>query len=574
MTGFSARLPLIVIAGLVLPILAACSQPATPSPAAPTQPAAPKSEPTTQVAAQSSGQPASGTPQQGGTFVIAQIGPLAKTLHPYPDAAAYSQSWTDAARMLWSGGLVGLNADTLEYEPDMASSWTVSPDGKTFTFTLKDDLKWSDGRPISVDDFSFAYENAVKDENNYVELDNVQRIDSFTTPDEKTIVVTLKELLARDIAVSVANSIGPVPKHIWQGKSWNDPTANPEILKPSVVIGPFIVRDWNAAESATFERVPSYYSGQANFERVVFRPGQQPTVAYELLKSNQAHWAPDIPPSQYAEAKQNPNLTLYEWTAANSTYRGIEFNLMRPHLSDKRVREAIARSINRQDVIQIAENNLGSPQYSFVNPQNTKWNYPTVEKYEFNLERSKQLLQEAGYRLDGARLLAPDGQQVKFEVLYPSSSNPRKNIGAYLQQQLKLLGIEVDVRGLDFNAYTEEVSRKKNFDISLSSYGGGSIDPDLGPKGQILSTGTQNVTGVKSARIDELFNRGAVEQDDAARKQIYNELQQIVAEELPTFYLYSLSSFSPMSKQILGVKPNKLDRLEYNDGLIKWSIAR
>ena len=79
---------------------------------------------------------------------------------------------------------------------------------------------------------------------------------------------------------------------------------------------------------------------------------------------------------------------------------------------------------------------------------------------------------------------------------------------------------------------------------------------------------------MKSARIDDLFNRGAVEQDDAARKQIYNELQQVVSDELPTFYLYSLSSFSPMSKQILGVKPNKLDRLDYNDGLIKWSFAR
>jgi peptide/nickel transport system substrate-binding protein len=570
MTRLGARFRTLFTAGLALPLIAACSQGVAPSPSAssPTQAPAANAAPTAAAAAQTAG-----APQAGGTFVIAQIGPLAKTLHPYPDAASYSQSWTDAARLIWSGGLVSLNADTLEYEPDMASAWTVSPDGKTFTFTLKDGLTWSDGQPVTVDDFSFAYENAVKDENNFVGLDDIQRIDTFETPDPKTIIVTLKELLARDIAISVASGVGPVPKHIWQGKSWNDPTLNPEILKPTVVLGPFTVRDWNASEGATFERVP-YYGGQSNFERVVLRPGQQPTVAYELLKSGQAQWAPDIPPSQYAEAKQNQNLTLYEWTAANSSYRGVEFNLTRPHLSDKRVREAIARAINRQDVIQVAENNLGSPQYSFVNPQNTKWNYPDVEKYDFNLDRSKQLLQEAGYRLDGGRLLAPDGQAVRFEILYPSSSNPRKNIGAYIQQQLKLLGIDVEVRGLDFNAYTEEVARKKNFDLSLSTYGGGSIDPDLGSKGQIISTGQQNVTGLKSARIDDLFNRGAVEQDDAARKQIYNELQQVVSEELPTFYLYSLSSFSPMSKQILGVKPNKLDRLDYNDGLIKWSFAR
>ena len=135
---------------------------------------------------------------------------------------------------------MSLNADTLEYEPDMASTWTVSPDGKTFTFTLKDGLTWSDGQPVTVDDFSFAYENAVKDENNFVGLDDVQRIDTFETPDPKTIVVTLKELLARDIAISVASGIGPVPKHVWQGKSWTDTAANPEILRPTVVSGAFI----------------------------------------------------------------------------------------------------------------------------------------------------------------------------------------------------------------------------------------------------------------------------------------------------------------------------------------------
>jgi peptide/nickel transport system substrate-binding protein len=572
MTRLSARLRLFLTAGLVLPIVAACGQsPAAPQPA-PTQAPAAKTAPPTQAASQPAAQPA-GT-QGGGTFVIAEIGPLPKTLHPYPDAASYSSAWTQAARLIWSGGLVSLDADTLEYEGDMATGWTVSPDGKTFTFTLRDGLKWSDGQPITVEDFAFAYENAVKEENNFVGLEDVERIDSFVIPDAKTIVVTLKELLARDIAISVASGIGPVPKHIWQGKSWSDPTANPEILKPTVVIGPYILRDFNSAESATFERSPSWYDGQTKFDRVVLRPGQQPTVAYELLKSGQAQWAPDIPPSQYTEAKQNANLTLYEWTAANSSYRTIEYNTTRPHLTDKRVREAIARAVNRQDVIQVAENNLGSPQYSFINPQNTKWNFPNVEKYDFNLERSKQLLEEAGYRLDGTRLLTPDGQQLKLEVLYPSSSNPRKNIGAYLQQQLKLLGIEVDVRGLDFNAYTEEVARKRNFDLSLATYGGGSIDPDLGSKGQLISTGQQNVTGMKSARVDELFTRGSVEQDDAARKEIYNELQRVVADELPSFYLYSLTSFSPMAKQIAGVKPNKLDRLDYNDGLANWSFAR
>ncbi|MFN0073915.1 MAG: ABC transporter substrate-binding protein, partial [Chloroflexota bacterium] len=441
MTKYTALLRFLGVTGLVLPMALACGQPAAPAPVAssPTQAPVAKAAPTAAPAA-------SKDTAAGGTFVIAELGPLPKTLHPYPDAASYSSSWSQAARLIWSGGLVGLDPNTLEYKPDMASSWTVSPDGKTFTFTLKDGLKWSDGQPITIDDFSFAYDNARKEENNYVGLEDIERIDSFTTPDPRTIVVTLKELLARDIAISVASGVGPVPKHVWQGKPWNDLVANPEILKPSVVLGPYVLRDWNAAEAATFERAPQWYSGQAKFDRVVLRPGQQPTVAYELLKSGQAQWAPNIPPSQYQEARQNSSLTLFEWTAANSNYRTVEFNLQREPLKDKRVREALSRAINRQDVIQVAENNLGQPQYSFVNPQNTKWTSPNVEKYDFDLERSKQLLQDAGYRIDGGRLLGPNGQQLKFEVLYPSTSNPRKNIAAYMQQQYKLLGIELEVR--------------------------------------------------------------------------------------------------------------------------------
>lgn len=564
---------LFALAALLLPVVAACTGPTAPSAPSPGPTSAPAKTQATSVPA--AAPPAAPKPAAaGGTFAIASLGPLPKTLHPYPDAASYDSSWSQAARIIWSGGLLEQDATTFEYRGDMASEWIVSPDGRTFTFKLKDGLKWSDGQPITVDDFLFAWDNASKPENDFVGLDDLERIEAFTAPDARTIVVKLTETLATDVAISVAAGVGPVPKHVWQGKPWNDPVANPEILRPSVVLGPFTLRDWNSAEGATFERLPGWYKGQAKFERIVIRPGQQPTVAYELIKSNQAQWAPDIPPSQYQEAKQNASINLIEWTAANSSYRALEFNLQRDLFKDKRVREALSRAVNRQDVIQVAENNLGQPQFSFLNPQNTKWNNPNVERYDFNLERAKQLLQEAGYRTDGGRLIGPSGQPVKLDVLFPTTSNPRRNIATYLQQQYKLLGIEVEVRGLDFNAYTDETHKKRNFDISLASWGGGSIDPDLGPKGQLISTGQQNVTGLKSERVDDLFKRGAVELDEAKRKEIYNELQRVIADELPSFYLYSLTSFSPMSKQITGVQPNKLDRLDYNDGLARWAFAQ
>ena len=529
------------------------SKPADPKPAADAKPSAPT------------------TP--GGTFVIASIGPLPKNAHPYPDSAAYSDGWTQVARLIFGGGLLDQDANTLEYVPYAASEWSISPDGKTFTFKLRDDLKWSDGKPIVVDDYVFAYQEAVKEENDYVGLEDIERIESFTAPDPRTLVVVLKETLAKDVAIGVATGVSPVPKHVWQGKSWTDPVANPEILKPTVVSGAYILRELNTAEGATFERNPNWFKGQANFEKIVIKPSQQPTVAYELLKSGQAQWAPAVPPSQYTEAKQNPSLQMYEWNPANGLYRVVEFNLKREPLGDKKVREALARALSREDMIQVAENGLGEPQYTFINPANAKWYNPNVEKYDFDLNKSKQLLQEAGLKLEGGRLLGPNGQQVRLQVLYPVSSAPRSKIAAYMQQQYKQLGIEVEVKGLDANAYFEE-AKKKNFDISLGSWGGGSIDPDLGPKGQLLSDGQQNVTGFANEKVDELFKQGAVELDEAKRKQLYNDLQKVVNEELPSFYLYSGTSFSPMAKKVVGVQPTRLDSLDVNDSLTRWAYAQ
>ncbi len=568
----------VALALFVFPIVAACGGPAERTPAAPTQaPAAKPAEPSKPeadakptTAAKEAAKPAA--KPAGGTFVIAELGPLPNTLHPYPDSAAYSSAWVDTWTLM-GVGLLEQDANTLEYRGYLASEYNVSQDGRTFTFKLRDGLKWSDGQPIVVDDFLFAWTEASKDEHDYVGIDDLKRVESFTAPDAKTIVVRLKEQLAKDVAIGAANTISPVPKHVWQGKPWADPAANPEILKPTVVAGPFLLDELRQGESASFKRNPNWFKGQPNFERVVLRPSQQPTVAYELLKSNQAQWARDIPPSQYTEAKQNPSLTMYEWTAANGLYRVLDFNLQHPFLKDKKVREALSRAVNRQDIIQVAENNLGQPQYSFLNPTNTKWYNAGVEKYEFNLERSKQLLQEAGFRLEGGRLLGQDGQAVRLQVLYPVSSKPREKIATYLQQQYKQLGIDLEVKGLDALAYFEE-GKKKNFDLSLNSWGGGSIDPDLGPRSQLLSDGTQNYTSFKSERVDELFRRGAAELDDAKRKQIYDEIQKIVADELPSFYLYSATSFSPMSKQVQGVQVNKLDRLDYNDALTRWQLAQ
>jgi peptide/nickel transport system substrate-binding protein len=571
-----------VVAGLAL-ALAACGQPATPPAPAPTQapppPPASQPAPTQPPAATAPAAPAATSPAQAqtssGPLIEASLANLSKTLHPYPDSASYTQSWNDAANLIWSGGLLDFDWNTLDYVPMMATALPqVSADARTYTFTLRPDLTWSDGSPITAEDFTFAYDNASKKDNDFYALDLVNDIETYQAPDAQTIAVTLKAVKPRDVGLGIASLIGPVPKHVWAGKPWNDPTANPEILNPSVVLGPFSVEQFKVAEGASFVPVDSYFAGRPKLPRFQILPSQQPTVVYESLKSGRANWAPNIPPAQYKDAKANPDLVMYEWNAANAQYRTVEFNLTRPILSDHRVREALVRALSRDDIKDVAEQGLATPAYSFVAPANTKWLNPNLERYDFDMARAKQLLAEAGYTARGGALVGPDGQPVRLTVYYPTSSAPRAKLATYMQQQYQELGISLDVRGLDFNAFGDQVLKKKDFDIALQTWGGGNIDPDLSTKAQFITDGQQNSTGYSNPRVDELYRQGSVELDPAKRKQDYDQVQELVVQDLPVYFIYSLLSYSPAARSVQGIVPRKGDQLYYNNAVLSWSVAQ
>jgi peptide/nickel transport system substrate-binding protein len=481
----------------------------------------------------------------------------------------------DAAALIWSGGFIEFDWDKLEYVPHMAAAMPrVSNDGRTYTFTLRDDLKWSDGKPVAVEDFVYAWEQASKEENAWVSWDQTEEIESFKSLDARTIEVVLRETKPSDVGLGLASMIGPVPSHVWKGKPWNDPVANPEILKPTVVLGPYKVTSFDLASRGVFEAIDTHFKGKPTIPRIEFVPAQQPTLVLEMVKNGSANWAIRIPPALVAEAQSDPNVNVLSWTAANAGYRLLQFNLQRPVLQDKALREALSRSINRDDVIELAEEGLATPQYSFLNPNNTKWANPNVERYDFDMNRARQVLQQAGYTRQGDRLLGKDGQPIRLTLLYPTTSQPRAKMAVYMQQQYRDLGIELEVRGLDFNAYTDQVSLRRDFDLSLGSYGGGSLDPDLSSKGQFITEGQQNNTGYSNPRVDELFRQGQNELDSQKRKAIYDEIQEIVANDLPSFYIDSYQGPSAASKKVQGLRPTKGDELYYNDAVLTWSVQQ
>jgi peptide/nickel transport system substrate-binding protein len=448
----------------------------------------------------------------------------------------------------------------------------ISSDGKTFTFTLRDDLKWSDGSPLTAEDFQFAYDQASREDNAYVQLGLVQDIAAYRTPDKRTIQVTLKEARALPVAFGVVNVITPVPKRVWSGRSWSDASTNPEILRPSVVLGPFAVQEFKSAERAVFVPVDSFYAGKPRLPRVEIIVGPGPGDAVEALQAGRANWVRTLPPDQYQAARAMPSLSVKEWTAANAAYRTLEFNLTRSFLSDRRVRQALACAVNRSDLLSLAEQGLGVPQYSFVQPANARWVNNAVDRYDFDMGKARQLLQDAGYQRNNEQLIGKDGQPVKLQVVYPTSSAPRGKIAAYLERQYNQLGIGVEIKGLDFKAYTDQVLNRHDFDMSLATYGGGSIDPELGARAQLITNGQQNVTGYTNPRLDELFKQAASELEATKRKQLYDQIQLLVNADVPSHYLYALTSVDVFASSVHGVRTHLAERLDVNSAVLSWSV--
>ena len=518
------------------------------------------------LAACTSGTPkaGNGTPARGGSLTQAIVGTDAKSFHPYLTTDTASSSYQG---YVFGVSLSQLDPKTLEHIP-FGASWTVSDDKKTYTFALKD-IQWSDGQPLTTDDFVWTYQQAIKPENQYPYAENLALIDSYVAKDPKTLVVTLKDALT--VGLETADMIVPLPRHVWEKYPWDDPSKNPEILNPSVAGGMWKLKEWKQEDHATFEANDTYFDGRPNIDTMTVRVFGTPEVAFQALKSGQIDYNPSIQPADYKSAKSLSKDTVYEWYPAAGLWTYIGFNLRQAPLQDPNLRHAIAYATDRKGIIDAAAFGLGKPIYAgFV--QESPVFTGDVEHYDFDVSKAGDLLKQAGYTLDSSKkLIGKDGRQLSFKLLYPTSSKPREAMATILKQQLSDLGINVDVQGLEFQAYVSAIqSPPFDWDLQLGGWST-SIDPYWdsniwSPKFPDLDSGNYI-----NPQVDSLFEQGSTEFDEAKRKQIYAQIQQILASDEPNVFVYEPLTFVGMSKRVGGISVSPLG-IEYN--LNKWFIQK
>jgi peptide/nickel transport system substrate-binding protein len=504
---------------------------------------------------------------RGGDYRIATPAD-APTLHPFKRTDSASDAYID---LLFVHNLWRYNPDTLEPEPWAAESWTVSADGKTFTFKLRES-KWTDGEPVTAFDWQWTYDQAIKPENNWPYRGNAERnIASFVAADSRTLVITLKEAKPSTVALSRANALGAVlPKHVWEKYDWNDPTRNPEIMHPTVVSGPYQLKEWKRDDHITLTRNDLFFRGSPNIETITYRIVPSMSIGLQMMLNGEVDTA-TVSPNDFAQAKASDRLKLYEWGPADAAWDYVGFNLRRPPIDDVEFRHALTYATPRDQIVHAVFNDLSQPTYSAFPPSSWVYN-PDVPRYDYSLETAQATLAKAGYPLDAnGKRLGKDGRPVSLRLVYSIATSTSAKVAAILQDQLERLGIGVQLYPLENSAMLAAIKDPTySWDMVISAWGAGVEPSDMRDLWTEVGIPSFNRGAYIDKKQEALWDQADKEFDPAKRKALYQQIQQIISEDSPYIFLAYRLGWSFQNKRIV---PNPPTRMGIRYDIANWYIV-
>ena len=475
--------------------------------------------------------------------------------------------------------LVDQNYITGEIEPGLAESWTVSKDGKTWVFTLRQGVSWHDSKPLTIDDVVFAYQ-AIFTEGGLASSRDVLTFDGkplrFRKLDDRRIEFRTEKPIGTFLR-SIGTEI--IPKHkladaLAKGgaefnRTWGVNTRPRDI----VGTGPFVMQEYVPGQRITYLRNAKYWKVDKAGNRLPYLtrvvllivPNLDALRLKFLAKETDVYAAR---PREFAEFKQMEraqNFTIYDGPETfGSEFVGFNQNpagVKPPKLTwfqDVRFRRAINHAIDRNTIANQIYAGRATPAWGPESVANKLYYNDKLPRYEFNLARAEQLLAEAGYRKGSDGVLRdPQGNIVEFTLSTNAENNDRVAMGNILRQDWTKLGIKVNYAPEAFNTLVGKLVGSFNWDAILIGLTGG-IEPVNG-KNVWLSSGSLHMWWPKQekpatpweAEIDRLFSQAEGEVIQEKRKQFYLRFQQIVAEQVPFLY-FAYPKTQPAVRNTMG----------------------
>lgn len=446
-------------------------------------------------------------------------------------------------------GLLTYDFD-LNPKPLLATEWSISEDGLSYSFKLRRGVKWHDGHDFTSADVAFSI----------LTLKSVHprgrgtfaSVTDVLTPDPYTAVIVLSKPAPYLLTALAATESPIVPKHLYVGR---DISSNPLNSAP-IGTGPFIFKEWVRGSHIVLERNPNYWdSGKPLVDRIIVRFIPDVAARAAALETGQADLGSDqpIPLSDVERFQALPNLLvdLRAWPYAGN-HRELYFNLDTPALQNIDVRRAIAHAIDVDAFVKTIWYGYGTISASPIGKGLAKFNDDTIKPYKFDRVEAERLLDAGGLKRGAG------GVRLKLRLLI----NPyqERRAADFVRQALAAVGIDAVVEAYDFATYIRKVYTERAFDLTIESLAN-TFDPTIGvqrifwSKNYKVGLPFSNVDHYSNPEVDRLLEAAAIETDPGKRRQLFLDFQQIVNRDVASIEFGDYATVTVVSRKVHDYAP-------------------
>lgn len=453
--------------------------------------------------------------------------------------------------LLLFDGLTAHDADN-QVVPGLAESWDLDDATNTYTFHLRDGVKWHDGETFTADDVKFTID-AIQNPDNESEIaSNYEDVKEIKIVDEKTISFTLED---KNVAFLEYMTIGILPKHLLEGKDMQ----TDEYFHAPVGTGPYKLQEWDEGQSITLVKNEDYYKGTPGIDTIVFKIVPDDNAKALQLKSGELDFA-KITPKDAETFSGDEQYTVYDMKTAD--YRGILYNFNNEFWQkNKDVIPGINYGIDRKAMVDSVL--LGEGEVAYGPLQRNIYNDEAVEHYDYNPEKAKEVIEAAGWTLGSDGIYEKGGEKLSFTINVMEGDQVRADLAAIASQQLAEIGV-------DAKSQVQSKIDWANQEAFLIGWGS-PFDADDHTYKVFGTDKGSNYSGYSNSEVDQYLTEARQTDDTEARKAAYAKFQEtLAADPAYTFFCYVDVDYVS-NKNIQGISKDTI--LGHHGVGIFWNVS-
>ena len=436
----------------------------------------------------------------------------------------------------------------------------ISKDGLTVTYHLRKDAKWTDGVAVTSKDVKWSWQAIMNNKNNIISRHGYDYVTSIDTPDDYTVVVHLKQKFSPFVNTFFADSDQPypvAPAHVLS--KYADINQIPFNSDPSVSDGPFKFVRWVHGDHMELVANDAFFMGKPGLRKIYVRIVPDENTTVNLLHTHDVDWMFQASISNYPNVKDIPGVKLV-FVDVNG-YEDVQLNVQRPELQDVRVRQAIAYAVDKPRIVQTLT--YGTQPIAKWDMPKWMWAYdPTAPDYAHDVQKAKQLLQQAGYTPGANGIVTKNGEPLTLVIVSNNSNVTRRKNTVEVQAMLRQAGIDAQIKYYTGDVLFAPVGeggilQGGKFDLALAGWYAG-VDPDDSSQFTCANVAPAgyNYSRYCSSEMDAAQNAALNNYDRPTRKKAYSQIQHLLARDMPEIFFYYLRTMEPVNANFKGFRPN------------------